>query len=106
VRDAIEDKIQGPPIWVKSQWKAEELDDQFIDFSLKSKAQRGIRMLEGIGKMRVRENDKGQIAVDIFIDQFETPFKAVQTRIWLSQEAVDRIKLNPNPKTAKFKLIG
>src|ERR1700722_1353027 len=73
VRDAVEDKIQGPPIWVKSKWKVEELDEQFIEFSLKAKVPMGIRVLEGIGKMRVRENDKGQIAVDIFIDQYETP---------------------------------
>ena len=106
IREAVDMEVQRPPIWVKSQWKPDELDGQFIEFTLKSKVPMGIRVLEGIGKMKVRENSRGEIAVDIFIDQFENPNKGVTTRIWLSQEAVDKIKLNPNPKPAKFKLLG
>ena len=104
MRNAVEDRIQGPPIWVKTDWKAEALDGQFIEFSLRANEPSGIRVLEGTGQMRVRENARGEIAIDIFVDQLETPYKAVQTRIWLSQEAVNRIKLNPKPESAKFLL--
>ena len=106
VRRAVQDQIQGPPIWVTSHWKRAELDGQFIEFSLSAKVPMGIRTLEGIGKMAVRENSRGEIAIDIFITQYETPYQAVQTRIWLAQDAVDRIELNPKPEPAKFRLIG
>ena len=62
-------------------------------------------MLSGVGKLRVRENARGEIAVDIFIDESTGPNSGVLTRIWLSQEAVDRIQLSPKPQPAKFKLL-
>ena len=102
VREAARDKIQSPPIWVKSKWTKEELDEQFIAFDLDSPKCR----LWGVGQLRVRENPRGEIAVDIFIDEHPTPYQGVTTRIWLSKEAVDRIELNPNPKPAKFRLKG
>jgi hypothetical protein len=60
-------------------------------------------LLGGVGELKVRENALGEIAVDIFIDE---PKKGISTRIWLAQDAVDRIELNPKPTPAKFRLLG
>ena len=105
IREAAELQIQNPPIWVKSKWKVEDLNEQLIEFRLKSKVPQGIRVVDGVGLLRVRKNPRGEIAVDIFIDQWEMPNKGVTTRIWLSQEAVDRIEPNPNQGPAKFRLL-
>jgi hypothetical protein len=88
-----------PPVWVKSKWKAEELNGNFIEFRLDSPK----RLLWGVGKLAVHENARGEISVDIFIDE---PRKGISTRVWLAQDAVDRIELNPKSKTAKFRLLG
>ena len=106
IRQAVDREIKGPPIWVKSKWKAEELDEQYIEFVLRSKVPEGIRVLEGVGRLSVRENDRGEIAVDIFTHREERANEAISTRIWLSQEAVDRIELHPKPERAKFRLLG
>jgi hypothetical protein len=110
LRGAIDNEVKGPPIWVKSKWKREDLDENLIEFELRSKVrvgdQLGLRVLSGVGRLRVRENIRGEIAVDIFVDEATGPSSGVVTRIWLSQEAVDRIELNPNPKPAKFRLRG
>ena len=106
IREAVDMEIQGPPIWVKPNLKAEDLDEQYIEFSLRSKVPGGIRILEGVGKLKVRENKRGEMAVDIFVTEPQTPYRGITTRIWLSQEAVDRIELNPKPEPAKFRLLA
>jgi hypothetical protein len=98
-RSAMMEAAANPPIWARSKWKVEELDGQLIEFDLKSPKRR----LWGVGKLSVRESREGEIAVDIFIDE---PNKGISTRIWLAQDAVDRIELNPKPKPAKFRLVG
>lgn len=102
LREAAIDKIQAPPIWVKSEWKADDLNGHYIQFLLHAPNRR----LEGVGELKVRTNTRGEIAVDIFVDEHPTPYQGVTTRIWLSKEAVDRIELNPNPKPAKFRLLA
>ena len=102
IRDAAISKIQSPPIWVKSKWKAEELNGNLIEFRLDSPK----RLLGGVGELKVRQNKLGEIAVDIFVTEHPNPFEGIVTRIWLAQDAVDRIELNPNPKPAKFRLLG
>jgi hypothetical protein len=99
MRDALEEAARNAPVWVRSKWKAEELDGQLIEFDLNSPKRR----LWGIGKLAVRENPEKKIRVDIFIDE---PDKGITTRIWLAQEAVDKIELNPKPKPGKFILKG
>jgi hypothetical protein len=110
LRGAIENEVKGPPIWVKSKWKPDELDEKLIEFELRSKVcvgeQSGVRVLSGVGRLKVRENARREIAVDIFVDESTGPYSGLLTRIWLSQEAVDRIELNPNPRPAKFRLPG
>ena len=104
LRTAIEIQRKGPPIWVKSKWKKQELDGQFIRFELRSP----IRELAGVGKLDVRQNSIGEIAVDIFIDECLKPGRGFLTRIWLAQNAVDQIKLNtaPDADKIKFSLTG
>jgi hypothetical protein len=109
LRGAIENEVKGPPIWMKSEWKLEELNENLIEFELRSKVRvgerLGVRVLSGVGKLKVRENARGEIAVDIFVDEHPTAYEGILTRIWLSQEAVDKIELNPKPKPAKFRLL-
>src|SRR5260221_10122873 len=91
LRGAIDNEIAGPPIWVKSKWKIEELDETLIEFELRRKVCigecLGVRVLSGVGKLRVRENEQGEIAVDIFVNESTGPTSGLLTRIWLSQEA-------------------
>lgn len=100
LRDAVDLQIQNPPIWVKSRWTKEELDEQLIAFRLVAPT----RIAEGVGEMSVRQNPKGEIAVDIFVTEHQG-YKGVVTRYWLAQQAVDKIELNPDDKQVKFKLI-
>jgi hypothetical protein len=104
LRTAIENQIKGPPIWVKSKWKKEELNGQYIRFDLKSPG----RELAGVGKLAVMRNSPGEIAVDIFIDECLVPHRGVLTRIWLAEDAVDRIELNrgEDADKIKFSLVG
>jgi hypothetical protein len=110
LRGAIDNEVEGPPIWLKSKWKPAELSDNLIQFELRSKVRvgehLGVRVLSGVGRLKVRENPRGEISVDIFVDEAKGPYSGLLTRIWLSQEAVDKIELNPNPQPAKFKLLG
>src|SRR5260370_26626293 len=62
VRDAAISQIQNPPIWVKSKGTQEELDSHLIEFSLSAPAGRG----EGIDELKVRQNPRAEIPVDIF----------------------------------------
>jgi len=101
LRSAIEDRVKGPPIWVKSKWKSEELDGEFIRFMLRKPG----RELGGVGKLYVRKNGIGEIAVDIFVDEYPTPYKGIQTRIWLNQAAVDKIAFNTGGDSQKIKFI-
>jgi len=98
-RSAMMAVAAKPPIWVKSKWSKEELDGQLIEFVLNSPQ----RTLSGVGKLAIWKNPRGEITVDIFIDE---PNKGISTRIWLAQDAVDKIELNPKPKPAKFRLLG
>ena len=65
VRNAAIAESKSPPIWVKSKWKAEELNGSLIEFRIDSPK----RLLGGVGELKVRENALGEIAVDIFIDE-------------------------------------
>ena len=70
----------------ETKWKREELDGQYIRFDLKSPT----RELAGVGKLAVRQNPDGLIAVDIFVDECLVPGRGVLTRIWLAEDAIKR----------------
>ncbi len=101
-RSAMMEAAAKPPVWVKSKWQVQELDGQLVEFDLNSPQRR----LSGVGKLAVRENRDGEMAIDIFIDEPQRDGSITCTRIWLAQNAVDKIELNPNPKPAKFRLVG
>ncbi len=102
MREATKFRVDNPPVWVSSKWKREELNGKLIAFRLRSPE----RTLEGVGELSVIENDRGQIAVDIFINESVAPNQGILTRIWLSQEAVDRIEAQAEPNGPPFKLFG
>jgi hypothetical protein len=105
VREATIQDIQRPPIWMQpTKWKRDELDGQLIRFDLKSPT----RELAGVGKLAVRQNPLGQIAVDIFVDECMVPGRGFLTRIWLAENKVKKIELNreQDADKIKFTLIG
>jgi hypothetical protein len=102
IRNAVENEVKRPPLWFKSGWNKDELEDQLIEFDLKSPSRR----ISGIGKLSVRSNPSGEIAVDIFVDEMQPDGSMTCTRIWLAKDAVEKIELNPKLKPAKFKLVG
>jgi hypothetical protein len=102
VRDAINLETKRPPLWGKPKWNQADLDGQFIEFDLTSPQ----RKITGMGKLGVRKNPLGDIAVDIFVDEMQADGKMVCTRIWLITEFVDKISLNTKSKKAKFKIVA
>ena len=100
MRRAIEHEARRPQKWMKpTKWKPAELDGKLIRFHLKSPD----RELAGIGKLAVRENPLGEMAVDIFIDECMDPNRGVLTRIWLAEDTVKKIEPNRGKDTDKIK---
>ena len=102
MRGAIQSEVARPPIWTKSKWSQEELEGQLIEFDLNSPQRR----ISGVGKLAVRKNPFGEIAVDIFVDEPQPDGSMTCTRIWLGTDAVEKIELNPKPNPAKFRIFG
>ena len=102
VRTAAIAEIQTPPIWVKSKWQWMDLNDQSIAFDLTTQNGR----LSGIGRLKARPDEYGRIAVDIFSNGPMTFNTASVVRIWLGQDAVNRIEEHPTQSIAKFRLKG
>ena len=100
VRTAAIAEIQSPPIWVKSKWRWDELNDQSIAFDLTTQNGR----LSGIGRLKARPDDYDRLAVDIFSNGPMTNNTASIVRIWLGQDAVDRIEEHPTQAIARFHL--
>lgn len=102
VRIATLSQIQTPPIWVKSRWKWEELNDQTIDYYLTE----SFGVLHGIGRLKARPNPNGLITVDIVACSNPTAKTAHAVRVWLGEAAVNKIELHPDQTKAKFLLKG
>jgi hypothetical protein len=102
LRDAATAEIRTPPIWVKSKWKAEELDGKLVEFKLKAPT----FWVEGVGKFLVRKNPKGEIAIDICVFKHQGPHQIAETRYYLFQATADKIEVNPNSEVAPFRLAG
>jgi hypothetical protein len=102
IRDAALEKAQRK-IWGRSKFSKEELHDQLIDFELTS----ANGVIGGTGRIGARQNPKGEIAVDIFIDrQLDKDGKWVGYRIWIEGAGVSRIELNPKKGGSKFRLLA
>ena len=102
VREATIQDIERPPIWMKpTKWNRNALEGQYIRFHLKSQD----RELAGTGKLAVRQNPIGEIAVDIFVSE---PRRGFLTRIWLAKGLVEKIALNDgdDKEKVKFTLAG
>jgi hypothetical protein len=102
VRTAAIAEIQTPPIWVRSKWKWDELNDQSIAFDLTTPNGR----LSGLGRLKARPDEYGRIAVDIFSNGPMTNNSAAVVRIWLGPDAVSRIEEHPTQALAKFVLTA
>jgi hypothetical protein len=102
VRNAVISEVRVPPVWIKSKWKAQELDGKLVEFKLTAPK----FWVEGVGKFLVRENPKGEIAIDICVFKHEGPHQIAETRYYLFQQTADKIEINPKPEIAPFRLLG
>jgi hypothetical protein len=90
--------------WVRSEWQAEELDGNLIEFDIATTW----GPVRGVGVLSATGNAKGQITVSIAVKR---PVSAGGGRIVdgefrLSAEAVGRIEPHPNKDSARFFISG
>jgi hypothetical protein len=89
-------------IWTKSKWNKDDLDNKTVEFRIPT--QRGIE--HGIGAFWVRQNPAGLLAIEVVTDvQGKDWLERIQTRFYLPQIGVDRIKRHPVQKVADFRLM-
>jgi len=101
VRNAAITETKKPPVWVKTKWTMEELDEKTVEFRLVFPHWRD----EGTGQFLVRKNPDGELAIDVCVIASATPYKMVEIRYHLLQPAADKIEKHPNPKAAQFRLL-
>ena len=90
--------MTGKNVWVKSDWKAKELNHKSVEFRIPGYAR-------GRGELRARTNPKGLLAVTLVVVTEGQDWKErSRTVVFLPQVAVDRIARHPNPETADFAL--
>jgi hypothetical protein len=87
--------------WTKSRWTKAELDKQLVEFLLSSPD----GVWSGIGRFSARENDRGQIAVEILVGKHHGyPTVTEWVHYSLNQLSVDRIEKHRRQSTAAFRL--
>lgn len=101
VRNAAIAESKKPPVWVKSKWTMEDLDDKTVEFRLRMPGRKD----EGLGKFLVRRNPKGYLAIEICAIASATENEVVEIRYYLLQQTADRIEAHPNLGVAKFRLL-
>jgi hypothetical protein len=104
VRSATLDALSRSPYWYKSKWRAQDLNDQKIEFKISTNH----GLLAGIGILKVRENAHGEIVVDLFAGQIPTPQNPIAPgiQLWLQGEAIDKIEIHLDQKVAKYFVAG
>jgi hypothetical protein len=102
VREAAIQELKRPPIWIKSKWKWQELNEQSIQFELGTPTGK----LTGLGRLMARPDNYDRITVDIFCVGPTYANSAPMIRIWLSEDAVNKIQDHPDPNLARFVLVG
>jgi len=102
IREAITERAENPPIWVKIKWTLEELSGKLVEFRLTTPTYR----VSGVGKFRVIENEKGLLAIDIIVETRVTQFKFNVNRYWIGQEIADKIEIHPIQAKAHFRLLA
>ena len=88
--------------WTTSKWRADELDDRSVEFSLQD--QHGAVVAGGIGRFIVNGRDDGLVAVRIEVDTPRSLTQRNLTRFSLQQQWVDRIEHHPDAKVAEFSI--
>jgi len=93
------------PIWVKSKWKAEELDKQRVEFELlleNGESASGIGQFDVTARPQIDELLWIQIVAG---EQLAGASKARQTVFQISQMSADNIELHPNQDIARFRSL-
>jgi hypothetical protein len=93
------------PVWVKSKWKAEELDKQRIEFLLRLKPGRDIAF--GFGEIWARSRPlvDDRVSIEIVIEQPEGDWKVHPTVFRISQRWSEYIALHPDQSVARFQIL-
>src|SRR5215472_13993774 len=92
------------PIWVKSKWKVEEINDQTVEFRLVLKSG---GTASGFGKFWATSLPPidDLLSIQIVVEELLAPSKVRQTVFQISQMAAGNIELNPNHDVARFRLF-
>jgi hypothetical protein len=95
------DMSEPSPIWTKSKWSHDDLDQKTVEFEIPFKA----RIVRGIGEFWVMPKDD-LLSIEIVTDQQGRNWaERIQSHFSLSQAAVDRIERHPDPNVAEFRLV-
>lgn len=101
MRDALRRQAATPPVWIKSKWTWEDLQDKTVQFRLISPKWR----IEGIGKFLMRINPASEVAIEICAIKSATLAEVVEMRFYLYQKVADKIERHPDPTIADFRLL-
>lgn len=93
---------ESEPIWVKSKWKADELENEAIEFRLPLK---GNGIVYGFGILLARKRLDDRISVQIELKHQSQGLVQHQTGLLLSESYVDQIEFHPKQDIAKFRLM-
>jgi|SRR5882724_3287024 len=91
------------PIWTKSKWKKEELNEKSVAFDL-ADYERGFGV-HGVGQFRIGgPNPNGLlfVQIEVLVDQGQRGM--LQIRYYLPQVYVDRIRKHPDQNVAVFEI--
>jgi hypothetical protein len=88
-------------IWTTSKWTKAQLDKELVEFMLSSSD----GVWSGVGRFSVRDNNHGQIAVQILVGKRNGNTTVTEwVHYTLHQLSVDRIEKHPRQSTAAFRL--
>jgi hypothetical protein len=84
------------PIWTKSKWKAEELNEKTVQCTFKDKGGKW----ETIGKLVVEQKDDSpnEISVEVWIQEVNSNNQLMLNRIALPGRYVEKIGKSDNPE--------
>jgi len=93
------------PVWVKSKWKAEELDKQRIESRLRVNPSLDVAC--GFGEIWAHPHPQMDdcVSIEIVVEQRVSRWRVRQTVFPLPQKLADCIALHPDQKIARFQLV-
>jgi hypothetical protein len=101
VREAVMKAAHSPPVWLKTKWQRDDLQNKRAEFFLPIA---GGGQIHGFGKFAIKTSPKGLLSFEIFCDVEVAPNAWTQHRIQLHRQTVEAIQLHPDQNVAQFLL--